>query len=396
MFLSIGCVLGTISGITPGLHINTIAAIGLGVYSALSLNGVEYAVIMTSMAVTHAFLDFLPSIYLGVPNEETAYSALPAHRLVLEGRGLKAVLLTTYGGIIGIITSLMLIPIALVILPWVHQELREVMYAVVAVSVAYLVLREKGKRKIAALTVLTLSGTLGLLMFKQTALSSAQMFFPVFSGLFGMANLITALPAKTARIPQEPYARTTLDGSSIKAGVLGSLGGAIVGVLPSMSPGQVAIILYSRFKASTEEFLVSIAAINTSDAIFSFVSLYALGNPRSGVAVAVGKVINMTWPDLLLIVGTAAITVLPAAVIQIKLGRQLNKVYDKVPEKNLNYAAILLVLALVTYFTGAYGVFTLAVATAIGILPIQLGISRTHLMGILVVPTFIRFMGITG
>ena len=33
------------------------------------------------MAITHTFLDILPSTFLGAPNEENAISALPAHRL---------------------------------------------------------------------------------------------------------------------------------------------------------------------------------------------------------------------------------------------------------------------------------------------------------------------------
>ena len=78
----VGCLLGTITGLTPGLHVNTVCLIGLSLYPLLGLSVVDFGVIMISMAVTQTFIDFIPAIFIGVPEEGTALSVLPAHRLL--------------------------------------------------------------------------------------------------------------------------------------------------------------------------------------------------------------------------------------------------------------------------------------------------------------------------
>jgi len=86
-----GCLLGVVTGLTPGLHVNTVCLLGLGFYASAGLDPIEFSVAMIAMAITHTFLDFIPAIFLGVPEESTALSVLPAHRLVLAGKGLEAV-----------------------------------------------------------------------------------------------------------------------------------------------------------------------------------------------------------------------------------------------------------------------------------------------------------------
>ncbi len=91
----LGIVVGIITGLAPGVHINLISVLLfsvspflLGYTSALHL-----AIFIVAVAVTHAFLDALPSIFLGAPEEATALAVLPGHRMLLEGKGYEAVFL---------------------------------------------------------------------------------------------------------------------------------------------------------------------------------------------------------------------------------------------------------------------------------------------------------------
>ncbi|OYT41042.1 MAG: hypothetical protein B6U86_03160 [Candidatus Altiarchaeales archaeon ex4484_43] len=61
--------------------------------------------------------------------------------------------------------------------------------------------------------------------------------------------------------------------------------------------------MYEIIGSDIRNFLISVSAINTSDAIFSFVSLYTIKNPRSGVATMVGKVLDLDLNTFLLLIG---------------------------------------------------------------------------------------------
>jgi putative membrane protein len=76
-----GLLMGTFTGMTPGIHVNTLAELGM----ASSFPA------LFAMGLTHTFLDAIPAAFLGVPDDGSALSLLPAHRLTLKGRGREVV-----------------------------------------------------------------------------------------------------------------------------------------------------------------------------------------------------------------------------------------------------------------------------------------------------------------
>ena len=114
-----GIIVGTFTGILPGIHINLVALL-LFILSPLLLqytSPIVLCVFIVALAITHTFLDFVPGIFLGAPEETTALSVLPGHRMLLKGRGYEAVKLTTLGGYIGLILILVLAPLFILLLP---------------------------------------------------------------------------------------------------------------------------------------------------------------------------------------------------------------------------------------------------------------------------------------
>lgn len=390
----LGCLLGVITGLTPGLHVNTIAIIGLCLFPSLSISPLEFAVVMVSMAITHTFLDFIPAIFLGVPEEETALSVLPTHQLLLQGKALEAVQLTAIGSLLGLGFSLILLLPALFVIPIAYQSLRPFIVYILLIAVILLIIREKEKRRIfLSIMVFFMSGWLGIIMFEQKLLSTTQVLFPVFVGLFGLSNILFSLKSETIKIPQDEFIRVKIDRKMVSSGILGSLGGILVGILPAMSPSQVGVLMYEIFGTNIRSFIISISAINTSDAIYSFVALYTIKNPRSGVATIVGKVLEIDFNALLFIVGTMAFIALFATILHIKIGGWVMKFVGRVNYRLLSVASLLLVLILVYLITGFFGILVTLLATSIGLLPIFAGISRTHCMGVLLVPTILYFFG---
>ena len=109
---------GTVTGLIPGVHPNTLAVFLLGASSGMaavfSLQGVM--VFLVTMAISHSFLSFIPSVFIGAPEGATALSVLPGHRLLLEGSGYEAVYLTVIGGLGVIVLSVLLLPVLMLVL----------------------------------------------------------------------------------------------------------------------------------------------------------------------------------------------------------------------------------------------------------------------------------------
>jgi TctA family transporter len=107
-----GTLVGIMTGLVPGIHTNTVAAVlvvingplTLGLASFLgngSLLDAQVALIcfLVAVAIAHIFVSYIPSTFLGAPDESTALSVLPGHRMLLQGRGMVALRLSAQGGL---------------------------------------------------------------------------------------------------------------------------------------------------------------------------------------------------------------------------------------------------------------------------------------------------------
>ncbi|WP_304047190.1 tripartite tricarboxylate transporter permease, partial [Methanobrevibacter gottschalkii] len=118
----IGILIGTTTGLIPGIHVNTAGAI-LFASSAFLLSQVSaefLCVLMVSMSIAHALIEFVPSMLLGVPQEGTATSILPGHRMVLEGRSKEVIRIVSVGGFGAILVTIIMLPIFSIALPFLH------------------------------------------------------------------------------------------------------------------------------------------------------------------------------------------------------------------------------------------------------------------------------------
>ncbi|WP_367883109.1 tripartite tricarboxylate transporter permease [Thermococcus peptonophilus] len=97
--LLLGALFGTFTGLMPGVHVNTLAVL---------LNGALLpSLTLFAMGLTHTYLDAFPSTFLGIPDEGTALSILPAHRLVLAGKGMEVIRIALYSSFLA---TLLFIP----------------------------------------------------------------------------------------------------------------------------------------------------------------------------------------------------------------------------------------------------------------------------------------------
>src|SRR5881296_1776164 len=107
IFSLLGIGIGIVTGLIPGLHVNNIIPIILSSSFFVS-DPLSLSVLIISISVTQTFIQFIPSIFLGAPEEGTSLSVLPGHRLLFEGNGYEAIKLTVLGGMGSLLLTMLL------------------------------------------------------------------------------------------------------------------------------------------------------------------------------------------------------------------------------------------------------------------------------------------------
>ncbi|MEE8401125.1 MAG: tripartite tricarboxylate transporter permease [Candidatus Hydrothermarchaeaceae archaeon] len=394
LLILVGIILGTFTGMVPGVHVNTVVIVVLSFLPVLleHFSPLGIVSLIVAMSVLHTFVDYVPSILIGAPQEDSVLSTLPGHRMLMKGRGYEAIRLTTIGGLGAIIVSCILLPVGIVILPILYSMAKSIMPYLLISVLAYMVYSERTPKKMLfSMIIIGYSGILGMIILNGNVLPPKYSLFPTLTGLFGISTLLASLRNETVVPPQ------TLDyeDSPYRKGIIaGAVAGALTGLLPGIGSSQSALIVQNFFKGKNErEFLVAIGGVNTSDAIYSIFALYLLGNPRSGASIAVEQILkDFTLQDFLFIVAVVLIATPFAVGLTIALTRFFVGRLENVDYAKFSKYVLLFLLTLIFAMTGFRGLLIAATATAIGLSAAITGVKRSHCMAVLVVPTILYFI----
>ena len=391
--LSVGIIFGTITGLLPGIHINLVGSI-LVALSLSVLSGFEpiiLVVFIVSMSITHTFIDFIPSIYLGAPDDASALSVLPGHKLLAEGKAHEAVLLTTLGCLIAIFITILLSPILIKFIPSLNSVINTfIPYILILVSL-FLIFTEKNK--IIAIIIFILAAFLGISVLN---LPIDEPLLPMLSGLFGASTLIVSIKEKT-KIPEQKIIRIKEIQISKKEFFLPSsitiLVSSLLGFMPALGSGQIAIISSEIKKATNRQFLLILGISNMMIMILSFLTIYTINKARTGSAAAIQQLLNkINQNQLTLILITIFITGLIVFFLTIYLSKSFSKLITKINYSKISIFILFFVSIIVIFFSGWLGFLIFATSAAVGILGIQSNIKRTNLMACLLVPTIILYL----
>jgi len=438
LFCVLGVVTGIATGLLPGLHVNNIALILLSLsgaiiaaFSFLFEYGISEEFILVliciyiiSTSISHTFHDVIPSTFLGAPDEDMALSVLPAHSLLLEGKGYEAVALSAMGSYGAILFCfLLLFPIRFVIGSplFFYETLREIMlFVLIAISILMLgtekgkidFFRKKGKLPSAmgmlfALFVFILSGIFGIVIFKVPVDSpiglSSPVLFPALAGLFGTPTLLTSLMTKPV-IPEQKIEKINLDVKTKRSSILsimtGSLGGILVSIVPGITSATGTVLaMNARGESSKRQTIVTLSAVNTACAFFVVIVMFIILRSRSGATLAAMELMFVPeWTALIMPQNLAylLISLLLGGTLSyfltLKVGKIFARHFANVPYALIVKLTISMVVILVFLFTGFSGLLILIIATLIGLLPVEWGIRRSHCMGILLVPIILYFL----
>jgi putative membrane protein len=229
----------------------------------------------------------------------------------------------------------------------------------------------------------------------------------MFSGLFGLSTLLTGMNSSSGSYAQDLDADIKMDDKGLwRSSFMGAIGGLLVGLLPAMSPSQMGIV-FQELKAvkkrtkkvledvKIREFMPMVGSLHTADAMFSIFGLYLMNNPRSGISVILQDLFGQIDLGLLLLLSfVMLITGFIAYKLHIAIGKVFAVFASRVDFRIMSGLGFTFVIGMVFTMTGYLGIIIAIVSMSVGLIPALVGVSRTHCMGCLLLPTLLFFLGL--
>jgi len=392
----IGCFAGIITGLIPGIHINLVSLLLVSVSGYfIGVPSIILGVFIISMAITHTFLDVIPSVFLGAPDSDTALAVLPGHKLLMKGKGFEAVKLATIGSLLCLIATIGIIPLLIGVVPVVYSFIQPYIGWFLLGVAVLMVLKEKGWKGMAwGVFVFLISGILGLIVLVGLP-NLEQPLFPMLSGLFGISLLLISMFNKV-KIPKQKVSETIKlsKGNLTKITGAGTFSGSLTALFPGLGAAQAAIV-GSQLVGNIGEysFIVLIGGINTVNFTFSLVTLYALEKARNGAVVAVMDILqSISFNELIVFLAAGLTAGGIATFLAMYLTRGFSKIITKINYQWLCVGVIGLIVILVIYFSSWIGLLVLIVSSFVGMLPSIIGVKKSLAMGCLLLPVILFFI----
>jgi putative membrane protein len=377
------------TGLIPGIHINLIGVLIISLSLTLfpTIDPIYLIIFIVSMSITHTFIDFIPSIFLGCPDTDTELSILPGHKLLKKGEGYSAILLSAYGSMAAIMIIIIITYPSIILIQIIFDKIKILVpYILIILSILLITLE---KNKLSAVVVFLTSGFLGLLVLNSQI---NQPLLPLLTGLFGASNLILSIKNKTT-IPKQIIKKPKI---KITKPLIGSiLASPLCSFLPGLGSGQAAIIGHTIAKTDNKGFLVLIGATNTLVMGFSFISLYTISKTRTGAAVAIKELIGIPNTNtLILILIAILISGIISYLLTIKIAKYFSLNITKFSYSTISTITLMLLTIIVLLISNISGIIVLILSTLTGIYSINSKVRRTNMMGCLLIPTIIFYLKI--
>lgn len=392
LVIFLGMFLGIITGLIPGIHVNLVSILLLSLSSMLLsyFSELELCVLLISMVIVHSFLDFIPSIFLGAPEESTIFSVLPGHEYLLKGKGYYALKLTIIGGFGTAIFCLISIPFIVLFLDKLSWLLELLILPLLIVFSSIFIILEKNR--IWALLIFILSGILGLLVLNGLSLQNS--LFPLLSGLFGIPVLIISILNKNKICPQRIHKLIRVfNKNRVKNYLSSTLSSLLVSIFPGIGSAQAAMISKGFSKnMSSEDFLVTVGGINTAGALLTLAIFYTLNKTRTGVLSTMSQLIEPSFNNFVILLLSGIIAIGFGVILSLFIGRFFAKNISKINYTKFSLLIIFVICIMVFIFTGFIGVFILSISAAMGLLPPLKNVKRIHSMGCLIIPIIFYYV----
>ena len=390
--LLVGVVIGSLTGLAPGIHVNLIAAFLVASLDKFhSVPAIALVSFIASLSITHIVVDFIPSIFLGAPEEDSFLAILPGHQMLREGHGFSAVVYACYGALIAVPVLVLATPLYIYFLPSLYPLLKTALPFILIFISCYLILREE--LPVISFLIFSLAGLLGLLTFN---LPVKEPLMPLLTGLFGISSLLVASKNKEKIKKQTivPIRKIYLSRKElIRTFSAASIAAPLCSFLPGIGSGHAAVIGSEIVPQNNRSFLALIGAINIIVMSLSFVTVFAISRARSGSAAAMQDILGtITLQHIIITLMVIIFSALFSIIISIYLARRASTLLNKVNYSILSKSIIAVLVLLVILFSNWLGFIVALTASSIGILCISLNVRRINLMASLILPAIVFYL----
>jgi putative membrane protein len=388
-FFVLGTALGILAGLVPGLHPNTLLIAMVSMFWLVEgQSPYPLLALVVSMSVANTISNFIPSIFLGAPEPDSCLSVLPGHRFLMRGMGYEALFLTVVGGAGSMMLTALALPFVLWFIPLIYTAIRAYMHWLLLAVLSLLIHQENGMKKLGSLFMFTASGLAGIVLLN--AMPAEQVLFPALSGLFGLPIIVTSM-IQTMSLPgQKIDVRTGWN--CARGCVAGWLAGMFVGILPGTGSAQAGVLASRALRGNDRDFMLALGGINTSNIIFTFIVLHAVGKTRSGAAWAVSETIgSITLHEVHFILLVALSSCFIASLLTLRIGRSCLVAVERLNYRKLNAAVLAILVSLLFAFSGIAGIVIAWLCALLGLSCTRMGVKKMYLMGFLMVPTMFYF-----
>jgi len=381
----IGCILGIITGISPGIHINLVSAlvISYSFYLTKLFPNELIAVAVISMAISHTFLDIIPTTFLGVNNDDNLAYLLPSHKLLLEGKSMLVIKLSCLGCFLGLVSTILLTPLLIFLLPKIYPIIKDyIPYILIILS---LIIIYQSSTPLNSFFIFLVSGILGVLTLSLKTLN--QPLLPLFSGLFGLSSLVLTIKNNT-KIPEQHKVKLIINKTKLSINIFLSLFSAVLtSFLPALTSAHTTkIVSWLNNKVSEEDYIVINNSINTIAMFLSIIALYTINKARNGAIIAISNIITINYSNLILLIVASIISSFIAIFLTLSISKIFSKLIVKVNYKLLCIFIICLIILITLFISSYLGIIVLFTSCGVGIIAISTNVDRINLIGCLIIP----------
>jgi putative membrane protein len=387
--ITLGIILGIITGLIPGLHTNLISALTITILPFLLLyfSPFSLAIFIVSLSITNLFIEFIPSTYLGAPDEDTALSVLPGHELLLKGKAHFAIFLSSLGSLIGLFMAIILAPLLFISLNTIYPFF-ETMMPWLLVWICILLLLDS-KQLALSLIIFILSGFLGIASLNLTI---NQPLLPLLTGLFGISSIIYSISQKT-NIPNQDTTLDFIDKKTFTKPILiSALISPICSFLPGLGSSQATIIGSKISNLKREQFLILNSTISPILMSLSFVTVFLINKSRTGSASAISEMIQLSKNQIWIILALTIIVGLIVFFITLKISKSIANKIQNINYEKLSWTILIFLIIMTAVISGHLGLLVLIISTFLGLSCQYYGIRKGLLMGCLLIPTIIIYL----
>jgi putative membrane protein len=325
---------------------------------------------VVAYSISYTVSEIIPLIFLSIPSDEYVLSLSPAQRYLRTGRAAYAVRMMLKGMVL---CFLFFIPFYFLNLTPAFSFFEKNSFYFLFFITLFSVLHDGAL----GIVLFLISGAFGFFTLR-LPINNNYKIFAILSGLFSIPSL---LHLKDYRIKKE--SRTSKGkplSEMVSPSLLGFIAGSFTAFFPSLS-SSISTFFVTKFKTfRPSDFLITNASVSISSMLFSLLVLSETGKARNGALIG----LTLSKDEMFL---SALLSFVISATLVYAAVSFISERLQDLSLSKVKYIS-LFVLFLSTYLLGgAYNLLLLLTSSALGLLPLELKVKRTNLMGVLIVPT---------